>query len=86
MLFLFASVGYYALIYKVNKGILSVYMPICLLIGWYLHMKYYDKHFSCVYEYLFLKIHCIISKKRRKWQEKWKELTKKKTKEAKSIE
>ena len=84
--FSISSGCYYLLMYKINMGVLSVYMPVCLLFGWFLHMKYYDKYFSCLYEYIFLKIHCIISKKRKKWQKRWKELIRKKTKEAKSIE
>lgn len=84
--FALTSVLYYLLIYRINKGILSVYIPVCLLFGWYLHMKFYDKYFSCFYKYIFSKIHSIIDLQRSKWHKLWKELMTKKTKEVKSTE
>ena len=84
--FTVASSGYYLLIYKINKGILSVYMPVCLLLGWYLHMKFYDKYFSYFYKYIFSKFHSIIDLQRSRWCRLWKELKVKKTKEVESTE
>ena len=84
--FLSVSGLYYLLVYKINKGILSVYMPACLLLGWYLHMKFYDKYFSCFYKYVFSKFHSIIDLQRSKWHKLWKELITKKTKEVESTE
>ena len=84
--FSLVAILYYLLIYKINKGILSIYMPVCLIFGWYLHMKFYDKYFSCFYKYIFSKIHSIIDLQRSKWHRLWKELTTKKTKEVESTE
>ena len=84
--FIIVSTTYYYLVYKINKGIFSVYLPICLIVGYYLHMRFYDKHFSCLYKYLFSKIHSIIDKRRGKWQRLWKEVIKKKIEKAKSTE
>lgn len=72
--FLTISVFYYYFIFIINNGILSIYMPVCLLGGYYIHMRFYDKYFSCVYEYLFSKFHSIIEKKRDRWKRRWKEL------------
>ena len=84
--FLIISTLYYFLIYKVNNGILNVYLPFCLLFGFYLHMKFYNKHFSCLYKYVFSKMHSIIDKKRGKWKKVWKGLIGKIIKEEKSTE
>ena len=59
--FLFSSILYYFIIYKISDGVLSIYLPVCLIIGYYLHMKFYDKYFSCVYNYLFSKLSSIIN-------------------------
>lgn len=80
--FIIAAFFYYYLMYIINKGIFSIYMPLSILVGRYLHYKFYDKYFSCVYEYIFSKIHCIIKIQKGKWAKRWKELTKKKAKEA----
>lgn len=84
--FSLSSVLYYFFVYKINKGILNVYLPIALCVGYYLHMRFYDKHFSCLYKYLFSKLHSIIDKGKAKGYKIWKELTKKKTKKAKLTE
>lgn len=84
--FLFATSLYYFLIYIINRGILNVYLPISLVLGYYLHMRYYDKYFSCLYKYVFSKIHSIIDKRKEKYCKIWKELITKKTKKAKSTE
>ena len=68
--FLFSSILYYFIIYKISDGVLSIYLPVCLIIGYYLHMKFYDKYFSCVYNYLFSKLSSIINIRKdrcRKW-------------------
>ena len=84
--FLTSSLGYYCFIYVINKGILTVYMPVCLLLGYYLYMKFYDKYFSCLYEYLFSKFHSIIKKKKDRWKKRWRELKSKIIKKEKSTE
>ena len=38
--FLFSSILYYFIIYKISDGVLSIYLPVCLIIGYYLHMKF----------------------------------------------
>ena len=84
--FVSSTVIYYFLIYTINQGILNVYLPISLIVGYYLHMKFYDKYFSCLYKYLFSKIHSIIDKRKEKCCKIWKELIKKRIKKAKSTE
>ena len=84
--FCLASIFYYWIIYVVNDGILTIYMFVFLLVGYYIHMKFYDKHFSCLYKYLFSKIHCIIDIRREKWRRKWKEILLRKAKKQKSTE
>ena len=44
--FLSCSLLYYYLTFIINKGILSIYMPVCLAFGYYIHMRFYDKYFS----------------------------------------
>ena len=84
--FIAVSVLYYLMIFKINKGVLSVYMPICLILGYYLHMKFYDKHFSCLYDYMFNKVSSIIYKKKTRLVRAWKEVVVKKIKKEKSTE
>lgn len=84
--FLFVSALYYLLVYKINKGILNVYMPISLIAGYYLYMRFYDKHFSCLYKYLFSKLHSIIDVRKDKCKKLWKELKKKKIKKVEQTE
>ena len=84
--FICATLIYYYLLFIINKGKLTIYIPLFLLSGYYLHMKFYDKYFSCLYQYLFLKIHSIIIKNRERCKRVWKELMKKKIKKVKSTE
>lgn len=86
LFFSLVAILYYLLVYKVNNGLLNVYMIVSLMLGYYLYVKFYDKHFSCLYKYLFSKLHSIIDTRRDKCKRLWKELTKKKTKKAKSTE
>lgn len=84
--FLSISSVYYYIVFKINKGILSIYMPICLFVGYYLHMRFYDKYFSCFYQYLFSSFHSIIIKRKERCKRVWKGLMCKITKKAKSTE
>ena len=84
--FIIVSVSYYALIYILNKGVLNVYMPICLIFGYYLHMKFYDKYFSCLYNYLFTRVSSIINKKKTRVVKVWKEVVAKIIKKEKLTE
>ncbi len=84
--FIIASVLYYLLIFILNKGILNVYMPFSLILGYLIHMKFYDKHFSYLYDYLFNKISSIINNKKNKVVRVWKEVIAKKIKKGKSTE
>jgi len=80
--FLLSSVLYYFIVYKISNGVLSIYLPICLVLGYYLHMKFYDKYFSCIYNYLFSKLSSIINVRKdrcKKWIEQ--HLKRKKRKE-----
>ena len=72
--FISCSIAYYMLIFYISEGILSVYLPFCLIVGYYLHNKFYDKYFSCLYSYLFNKFHSIIIKKKDRCKRKWKGL------------
>ncbi len=78
--FMSASITYYYLIFIIDKGILNIYLPISLVAGYLLHMKFYDKYFSCRYEYLFSKINSIMDKKKARWKKLWRGLMKKKAK------
>ena len=84
--FITFAISYYYFIYILNNGILNVYMPVFLLVGYYLHMKFYDKHFSFVYNCLFQKFSSIIKKRKDRWKKLWKELIMKKIKKPKSTE
>lgn len=84
--FVVATIIYYFVIYKISNGVLTVYLPICLIGGCWLHMRFYDKHFSCLYKYLFSKFHSIIDSRKVKIVRLWKELIKKIIKKPKSTE
>ena len=66
----FSSIVYYVIIYSISHGVLSVYIPISLFIGYYIHMRFYDKYFSCLYNYLFCGLSSIINNIRGRWK-KW---------------
>ena len=85
LLFNFSAVCYYCFLFQINNGILNVYLAIALIFGYYLHHKFYDKYFSCLYKYLFLKIHAKIETRKARIRE-WKERLKKKTRKEKLIE
>ena len=84
--FFTGAICYYYLIYIINRGILNVYMPAAILFGYYIYMRFYDKYFSCLYEYLFSRFNSIIKKKKDRWKKRWKELMSKIRKKEKSIE
>lgn len=84
--FLVSGVLYYYLIFVINKGVLNIYMPICLLMGYIVYKRYYDKYFSCLYKYLFSVFHSIIKNRKERCLKRWKELIVKITKKAKSTE
>lgn len=84
--FVIVSILYYMLIFKINRGVLSVYMPICLILGYFLHIKFYDKYFSYLYDNLFNKVSCIIYKKKTRLVRTWKEVVVKRIKKEKSTE
>ena len=84
--FAIITILFYYFIYRVNKGILNFYIPISLIGGVYLHKRFYDKHFSCLYEYWFSKIHSIIKSSKARCKSLWKGLLKKIIKKQKSTE
>lgn len=84
--FPFFSIFYYYLIYLINNGVLSIYMPVFIILGIYLYKKFYDKHFSYVYDCLFKKVSSIIKIRKDRWRKLWKEVIIKKIKKPKSIE
>jgi hypothetical protein len=84
--FTIITISFYYFIYLVNSGVLNFYIPICLIIGIYLHKRFYDKHFSCVYNYWFLKIHSIIRINKERCKRVWKGLMSKIIKKPKSTE
>ena len=73
LFFVIFSVLYYAIIYFISGGILSIYLIFFLILGYYLHMRFYDKYFSCWYDYLFLKISSIINNVKGRCSKRWKE-------------
>lgn len=86
-MFLLVTVLYYFSIYFISNGVLSIYIPIFLLFGYYIYYKFYDKYFSCVFEWVFFKISSIILSKKERFKKIWIERKLKKMKEKeKSIE
>ena len=81
-----ASGLFYYFIYLISEGVLTIYLPVFLAAGYYLHMRFYDKYFSCLYKYLFLKLCSIIKKKKDRCKQIWKGLITKKAKEEESTE
>ena len=71
--FPFVTGVYYLIIYKISEGILSIYLVASLVLGYVLHMRFYDKYFSCLYNYLFLKISSIINNVKGRCKKSWKE-------------
>jgi hypothetical protein len=69
--FALASIFYYYIIYKISKGMLSIYLPVSLGVGYYLHMRFYDKYFSCIYNYWFSRISSIIKTRKDRCKKRW---------------
>ena len=69
--FLTSTLMYYIMIYKISNGVLSVYLPLCLICGYYLHMRFYDKYFSCIYNYWFSRISSIIKTRKDRCKKQW---------------
>ena len=81
--FITCSCLYYALLFYLNGGVLNIYIPVCFILGYYLHNKFYDKYFSCLYYSLFSKIHSIIDDKKERCKKLWRGLMSKIIKKAK---
>ena len=68
-LFLLSTLIYFYLLYKINTGILNIYLPLFILIGILIYQLFYSKYFLYIYSFLHKKIilffhkHAIIRKK-----------------------
>ena len=52
---------YYFLLFKLNGGLFNIYLIIGLLIGFYMHQKFYAPKILSLYEFIFNKFNAIIS-------------------------
>ena len=69
LFFVFNFLFYYFLLFKLNGGIFSIYLTLGILIGFFIHQKFYAPKILLFYEFILGKIHAIIKKlktKRRK--------------------
>lgn len=59
---------YYYLLFKLNGGIFNIYLLLGLLIGFFIHQKYYAPKILLYYEFILKRTHDIMKKifKRRK--------------------
>ncbi len=66
--FVFNFIFYYFLLFTLNGGIFNIYLLLGLLIGFFIHQKFYAPKILLFYEFILQKIHAIILKniKRRK--------------------
>ena len=71
-LFIFGTIIYFIIVYKINTGILNIYLPLFILIGVLLYQTFYSHYFIYLYAnihkktILFFNKHVIIRKRRGK--------------------
>lgn len=67
-LFIIGTIIYFLIIYKINTGILNIYLPIFILLGIIIYQAFYSHYFIYLYSnihkktILFLNKHAIIKK------------------------
>ena len=64
--FIFNFLFYYFILFKLNNGIFNIYLLLALLIGFYIHQKFYSPKILTYYEFLLKKINAIISKRKKR--------------------
>lgn len=62
--FTFNFLFYYFFLFKLNGGIFNIYLILGLLIGFYIHQKFYAQKFLLYYEFISNKFNAIIQKKK----------------------
>lgn len=60
--FVFNFLLYYFLLFKLDNGIFNIYLLLGLLIGFFIHQKFYAPKILLFYECIFLKMHAIMNK------------------------
>jgi len=59
---------YYFLLFKLNGGIFNIYLILALLIGFFIHQKFYAYKILLLYEFILKKINGIILKIKKRWK------------------
>ncbi len=63
--FSFNFLLYYFMLFKLNNGIFNIYLFLGLIIGFYIHQKFYAPKILLFYEFILKKINVIIKKSKR---------------------
>ena len=79
--FVFNFLFYYYLLFKLNGGLFSIYLLLGILIGFFLHQKFYAPKILLFYEFILKKINDIITKRKKRWKRHGKNKQRKKPKE-----
>ena len=83
LFFVFNFLLYYYLLFKLNKGVFNIYLPLGLLLGFFIHQKFYAPKILLLYEFILNKVHAIIFNTKRRWKKHGK--NKKRVKHKKNI-
>ena len=82
--FIFNFLFYYFLLFKLNGGIFNIYILLALILGFYLHQKFYAPKILLYYEFILKRFNAII--KKRKMRRKKDGTNKKRKKHQKNIQ
>lgn len=69
---------YYFLLFKLNGGIFNIYLLFGLLIGFFIHQKFYAPKILLFYECILKRINAIILKTKKRWKKHGKNKKRKK--------
>ena len=78
--FIFNFLFYYFLLFKLNGGIFNIYLILAVLIGFFIHQKFYAPKILLFYEFIFKKFNDIILKTKKRWKKHGKNKKRKKPK------
>lgn len=69
---------YYFLLFLLNGGVFNIYIILALLIGFFIHQKFYAPKILLFYEFILSKFNAIILKTKKRWKKHGKNKKRKK--------
>ena len=76
--FIFNFLLYYFFLFKLNGGVFNLYLLLGLLLGFFVHQKFYAPKILPCYEFILKKINAIIPNIKKRWKKHGKNSKRKK--------